>query len=207
MTWQTTLYDAMLADVNSLTSRADATAESAIALRAATTNMHMSDTYWRDAVTASVQLPNASNLVALDINTLFPGARGFQSIRPLDVNGNVVVMGEGNEIEIVEMGDIYDSEYGTLRNNIAYTSGSNLVVRCPMNSNGYAVSYLRAPQTSRTLYDSWIAQMYPSGIIFWAAALVYQTNGNEEKAKNYLLQVEKFYIPQLKQNALLSVMR
>lgn len=207
MTWQTDLYDAMLADVISLTSRPDAEGENALALRAATTNMHLTDAYWRDSLTVNVQLPNDSNLVALDVNTLFPGARGFRTVRPIDINGNLVQMGQGNEIQIVEMGDIYDPEYGHLRSNIAYTSGSNLVIRCPMSSYGYVVDYMRAPQTTRSLYDSWIAQMYPSGIIFWAAALVFNTNGNEEKAKSYLNQVEKLYIPQLKQNALFSAIR
>ena len=212
MTWQTDLYDGMVADIVELTKRPDLEAEAKIAMRAATTNTHLTDAYWRDCATVQVQLPNSSNQLALDVSTLFPGCRGFQTIRPIDQNFNLIAPGwldgEGREtIEIVEMGDIYDPQYGNLRNNIAYTSGSSLVIRSPITCWGYAISYLKAPQVRRDLYDSWIAQMAPDVIIFWAAAILFNTNGNEEKAKSYLSQVEKLYIPQLKSNFLLSAMR
>lgn len=207
MTWQQSLYDSMLADVLSLTNRPDLDAESAIALRAATTNAHLTDAYFRDFAVTQVQLPNSSNQLGLNIPTLFGLTRGFSSIRPIDQSYNLLTPGQDQLIEIVEIGDIYDSEYGNLRTNIAYASGSNLVIRCPIQCWGYAVEWLKAPQTRRDLYDSWIAQSAPAIIIYWAAALVFNTNGNEEKAKSYLTQIEKFYIPQLKQNYLQTAVR
>lgn len=207
MSFQTDLYDSMLADVVTLTNRADLEAECAIALRAATTNAHLTDTYFRDFAVTQVQLPNGSNQLGLDIPTLFGLTRGFSTIRPVDQNFNLLAPGQDHMIEIVEIGDIYDPEYGNLRTNIAYASGANLVIRCPIQCWGYAVEWLKAPQTRRDLYDSWIAQSAPAIIIYWTAALVFNTNGNEEKAKAYLTQVEKFYIPQLKQNFLLTAVR
>lgn len=207
MTWQTDLYDSMLTDVISLTNRPDLEVECAIALRAATTNAHLTDMYFRDIAVTQVQLPNSSNQLGLDIPTLFGLVRGFVDIRPIDSSFNVLAPSTGSKIEIVEAGDIYDPEYGNLRTNIAYASGSSLVVRSPIQCWGYAIQWVKSPQVRRDLYDSWIAQIAPSIIIYWAAALVMSTNGNDEKARNYLSQVEKLYIPQLKSNFLLSAMR
>ena len=207
MTWQTDLYDAMLTDVVGVTNRPDLEVESAIALRAATTNAHLTDMYFRDIAVTQVQLPNSSNQLGLDIPTLFGLVRGFIDIRPIDQSFNLLAPSQGSKIEIVEAGDIYDPEYGNLRTSIAYASGSSLVVRSPIQCWGYAVQWTKAPQVRRDLYDSWIAQISPSIIIYWAAAIVLNTNGNEEKARSYLTQVEKLYIPQLKSNFLLSAMR
>lgn len=207
MSFQTDLYDAMLADIYALTNRPDLEAETAIALRSATTNAHLTDVYPRDIVTQQVQLPNSANVVALNISTLFPMLRGVSTVRPLDINMNLLAPNEHNQIDVVEMGDIYDPEYGNIRQRIAYVSGDSLVIRYPISITGYVVEYLRAPQTKRALYDSWIAQMSPAIIQFWAAAIVMNTNGNEEKARSYLTQVEKFYIPQLKSNFLMGAQR
>lgn len=212
MTWQTDLYDSMLEDIYTLTNRPDLEGETRIALRSATVNAHLTDIYFRDRITNQVQLPNASNQVAFDIPTLFPGFRGLVDVRPIDMNFNLIAVGNGlngNDplIEVVEMGDIYDPQYGNVRTNIAYASGDKIVVRSPISCWGYAFEYARAPQTTRELYNSWIAQMAPAIIQFWAAAIVFNTNGNEEKARSYLNQVDKFYIPQLKQSFLLSAQR
>lgn len=207
MSFQTDLYDSMLENVIALTARPDLEAETAIALRAATTNAHLTDAYVRDCVTQYVQIPNAVGAVSLNISTLFPQFRGISKVRPADVNGNLISMGDRGGIEIVELGDVFDQEYGTLRTNLAYVSGDSLVIRSPYNVNGFVIDWFRAPKVRRTEYDSWIAQLAPTIIELWAAALVFSTNGNDEKARNYLTQIQQFYIPQLKSNFLLGAMR
>lgn len=207
MTWQTDLYDAMLQDVLDLTKRFDMTEEAAIAMRAATTNAHLTDIYIRDVTTTPVQLPNGSNQFALNVSTILPNCRGVQTVRPMDVNGNVIELNKQYEIEVVEMGDIYDPEYGSLRNNIAYMSGDSFIIRSPVTSYGVIIDWVRAPKTRRDSYDSWIAQIAPTIIILWAAAIMSGTNGDDDKAKGWLAQIEKFYIPQLKSNFLLGAAR
>lgn len=214
MTWQTDLYDDMLASVMTLTNRPDLEAETKLALRSATTNAHLTDAYFRDCVSQNVQLPNSAGTVALNISTLFPQFRGLGKVRPADVNGNLIDTGSYNGngdrnglIEVVELGDIFDPEYKNLRYNVAYVSGDSVVIRTGLNCAGFFVDWYKAPKTKREEYDSWIAQLAPSVIWYWAAALVFSTNGDEDKARNYLAQVEKFYIPQLKQNFLVGAMR
>jgi len=210
MSFQTDLYDDMLDSVYTLTNRPDLEGETKIALRSATTNAHMTDAYFRDCVSQNVQLPNSAGTVALNISTLFPQFRGVGKVRPADVNGNLIDVGSygsNGRINVVELGDIYDSEYGNVKNNIAYVSGDSLVIRTGINCSGYLIDWFKAPKTKREEYDSWIAQLAPSVIWYWAAASVFSTNGDEDKARNYLNQVEKFYIPQLKQNFLVGAMR
>lgn len=207
MSFQTDLYDEMIEGINMLTNRTDLEGETIIALRAATQNAHLSDTYFRDVVTNNVQLPNTSTQAAIDIPTSMPGFRGLIDIRGLDINQQPLWSSGSQPIDIVEMGDIYDPEYGNIKNNIAYVSGDKLIIRYPGSVGGYILEYLRTPQTKRELYNSWIAQEVPAIILYWAAALVLATNGNEEKSRNYLTQVEKFYIPQLKSNFLFGAQR
>lgn len=208
MSFQTDLYDAMLADIYVLTKRPDLEEETELALRTATRNAHHSDFYNRDHATQVVQLPNAAYQASLDIQNLLPRFRGVESIVPIDVNGNAITAtGDGNQIEVVEIGDIYDYNYKTLRNNIAYVAGTNLNIRTSWNSYGFIIGYYQSPLTRREQYNSWIAQLYDPVIVYWAASIVLNTNGNEEKANKYLKQVMEQYIPYLKANYLLGKAR
>lgn len=206
MSYQQDLFDAMVADVITLTARPDLADETALALRTATNNAHFSDAYSRDLVTQSVQLPNASYQTSLNIPTLFPKLRGLSAIKALDINGAPIAVSPDSQIEVIELGDIYD-DYGTLRNNIAYLAGENVNVRSLTNSYGYLVEWFKAPETRRDTYTSWIAQLYPDVILYWAASLVLDTNGNEEKATKFMKQVQQIHLPYLKNNFLLGVIR
>src|SRR4051812_3068676 len=107
MSFQTDLFDSLLASVIVLTNRPDLEAETELALRTATTSAHHSDFYARDLSTQLVQLPNASYSTQLDISNLFPRMRGVDSIRPVDVS-YAVLMDEAYDIDIVEIGDVRD---------------------------------------------------------------------------------------------------
>lgn len=202
MSFQTDLYDELVEDIYSLTARPDLVAETTIALKTATINAHHSELYNRDHVDQLVQIPNQANNIALDIANLFPRFRQVDSIQLLDVNYNIVATNEGSQIEIVEIGDTLDPVYGTLKNNIAYVAGSTLNVRSIYGTYGYLVGWFQAPLVRREQYNSWIAQLYSPVILYWAASIVLGTNGNEEKSKNYMNQVEKVHLPQLKSNYL-----
>lgn len=206
MTVQTDLYQELLDDIIALTARPDLEVETEIALRTATLNAHLSDAYPRDLQTTVVKLPNASYLTQLDIPTLFPKLRGLSKIQPLDVNYSPVVLADEDKVEIIELGDIYD-DYGSLKNNVAYLAGDTINVRSLMNSYGFLVSWFKAPLVKRTEYNSWIAQLYPTVILYWAASIVLDTNGNEEKANKYMDMTQRIHVPFLKQNFLLGEQR
>lgn len=204
MSFQTDLYDKLLADILTLTNRPDLEAETELALRTATINAHHSDFYNRDHRTQLVQLPNPSYNSALDIQNLFPRFRGLETVQLLDVNYIPI---NDPEIEIIEIGDILDSEYRFVKNNVAYVAGTTLNIRSNINSYGYSVGWYSSPQTRREEYNSWIAQLYDPVIVFWGAAIVLGTNGNEEKANRYGKMVEQQMIPYMKANYLVGKAR
>ena len=204
MSAQTDLYDELFADIVSLTARPDLEAETQIALRSAVASIHGRFNFPRDLSTKLVKLPNSSYQTALDIQVSFPRMRGLSQIRLVDQTDNPMT---SPHIEVVEIGDIYDPEYGTLKNNIAYIGGSSINIRTNIPAYGYLVDYYLAPITRRDQFNSWIAQLDPAAILHLAASLVFQTNGNEEKAATYLRMVEQIYLPQLISNYGMSAIR
>lgn len=206
MSYQEQLYDGLLTDIYALTARPDLEAETELALRTATVNAHLSDAYPRDMFTSQVQLPNASYLSSLDVPSLFPGLRGINKITPLDSNLQPVILSPEDEIKIIELGDIYD-DYGQLRNNVVYLAGDSINIRSLLNSYGYIVSWFRSPNLRRSTYNSWIAQVYPTIIVYWAASIVLDTNGNEAKAQKYMKMTSDIHLPFLKANFLFGELR
>lgn len=204
MTAQTDLYDQMLADVYTLTNRPDLEAETAVALRSATISIHSRAAFSRDSTVSVVKIPNAAFIFSIDIQLQLPKLRGVSTVRLLDINYNPV---EYPRIEIREMGDIYDPEYQTLLNNIAYIAGTSLTVRSAVAGYGALVEYFKLPETRRDTYNSWIAQLSPDAIVYSAAAKVLLTNGNEEKGKSYLNLVNNSLVPDLISNFATSEMR
>ncbi len=204
MTAQTDLYDQMLADVYALTNRPDLEEETAIALRSATISVHSRAAFPRDSAVSLVKIPNAAFIFAVDIQLLLPRLRGLSTVRMLDINYDPL---EYPQIEVREMGDIYDPEYKTLLNNIAYIAGTSLTIRTAAASYGALIEYFKLPEVRRETYNSWIAQLQPDPIVYSAAAKVMLTNGNEEKGKSYLNLVQNSLVPELISNFLTSQMR
>lgn len=203
MTAQTDLFDGLLADIVTLTNRPDLEGETSIALRTATLSAHSSAAFPRDSITQLVTLDSPAYLASIDIQLLLPRLRGLSSVRLLDATFAPLTT---PEIDIVEMGDIYDIN-DQIKNNSAYIGGSAVNVRSSIGSYGYLVEYFQLPFVRREQYNSWIAIMQPETIIYSAAALVLNTNGNTEKASGYAKQVDKEFRPQLISNFLTSAMR
>ena len=205
MTYSTDLFDGMVADVVTLTARPDLAAETALAVRTATNNAHFCDAFPRDLQGFVVQLPIASYVSQLDIPTLFPRLRALSAVKQLDVNKVPLANGSG-AITIIELADIYD-EYSSLRNNVAYIAGDKLNVKSAISCDALLIEWFKAPAVKREQYSSWIAELYPDVILYWAASLVLSTNGNEEKAAKYMQMTVQVHIPFLKSNFLLGELR
>ena len=204
MSAQSDLYDQMVEDVVVLTNRPDLAAEIAIAVRTATLSIHMRAAFPRDVAVQLVKLPNASYVTSLDVQVLLPRIRGVSSLRVCDVNYDPL---ETPIINIVEMGDIYDPEYKTLRNDVAYLAGTALNIRSSISTYGYLIEYFQVPLLRREQYNSWIAQLAPDAIMYTAAATVLATSGDEDKAAAYNKLVTTTLFPELIQNFLTSAMR
>lgn len=206
MTVQTDLFDGMVADVISITNRPDLSDETALAVRTATVNCHLSDAYARDVQVSSIQLPAPVYATGLDISALFPKLRGLSLIQAMDVNYQPIEVTPESRMKVIELSDVYDS-YGALRNNIAYIAGNQINIRSLVNSYGFFVTWFNLPEVKRDTYNSWIASIYPDAILYWAASIVLDTNGNEAKAAKLMRLTQEVNIPFLKANFLLGEQR
>jgi hypothetical protein len=204
MSTQTDRFDSVLDAVMVLTKRIDLQSETELAVKTATLNAHLTAFYPRDLVTQEVNLVNCVFVHSLDILSLFPRCRGFERIRLLNVSGYPM---EYPQIEIIEIGDIYEPEYRVLRNNVAFQAGSNLNVRSLQGANGYLIDWYSTPDTRRDYYNSWIADLYPDLIIYWAAALVQIATGNTDISRQHTDMVNMQLIPLAKANFLLGQAR
>lgn len=206
MTYSTDLFDQMVDDVVTLTARPDLAAETAVAVRTATNNCHFCDAFPRDMQSMAVQVLAPTYTSQLDVPTLFPRLRGLSALTVLGEDLSPLLFSPATRPEVIELGDVYD-EYGALRNNVAYLAGDKLNIRTAVPAYGYLVEWFKAPATRREDYTSWIAQLYPDAILYWAASLVLSTNGNEEKAAKYMQMTQQVHLPYLRSNFLLGVMR
>lgn len=205
MSVQSDLYDSLLADIYVLTNRPDLTDETELALRSATLNAHHSDFYIRDLNTQLVQIPNSSYNTQLDISNLFPRYRAVDTVRLVDING-AVLTDEAYDVDVLEFGDIRDPD-GKLKTNVAYAAGSSLNILTNIAVYGYLVGWYGSPSTKRTFFNSWIAQLYSPVIVYWAAAILCGTNGNDDKAVRYMKQINEVCLPFMQRNYLLGKAR
>jgi len=200
----TDLYNTIYDDVVTLTNRPDLAGETAVAVRTATISVHNSAAYPRDVETVPIKLPNPAYIVGIDAQVSLPRLRGISQIVGLDVDYNVI---ESLAIDVVELGDTKDPEYGTWKNNIAYLAGTAVNIRCSMPVYGFVIDYFMTPQVRPELYSSWIAMLMPDPIVYMAASIVLSTNGNEDKAKSYMAFYQNVLKPQLDSSYLTSIIR
>ena len=206
MTIQTDLYDELLEDIIVLTNRPDLADETALALRTATRSAHLTDAYPRDCKTSVIQLPLQDFVTQLDLPTLLPRCRGLSRVQVLAADGSPLLFSPEHQLEVIELSDIYN-DYGQLRSNVAYIAGDKLNVRTLTPGYGFNIQWFQLPDTRRASYDSWIAQLYPDLLIYWAASVVLDTNGNEDKARKYMQAVQQLHLPYLKSNYLMGELR
>jgi hypothetical protein len=194
----------MLNDIYALTAAPELAAETELALRSATRSVHMSASFPRDLATALIKVSTPAYLTALDAPSLLPRLRGLSTVRLVD---SAEVPMVHPHIECVELGDIYEPIYGTLKNDIAYVAGTQVNIRTSVAAAGFLVEYFQVPLVTPDVYNSWIAQLSPDVIVWLAASKVFATSGNEEKAKSYARTVETQLMPELISNFLTTSLR
>ncbi len=204
MSLYTDTYDAVVADVISITNRPDLVAETEIAVRAATLSCHSFGMYPRDLNTQLIKITEPAYIQSLDTTTLMPRIRGLSSVFLSDINDDPMTY---PEIEVTDINDIRDPEYRTMKNNIAYLAGTVVHIRSEVQTYGYLVSYYQYPSTVRASYNSWIAQTAKDIIVMYAAHLVLRANGNQEKANSLFKFVMEILKPQLDSNFLTTINR
>lgn len=204
MTANTILFDNVVAEVQQIVNRPDVPELVEQAVVSATRRIHSRATFPRDVVTGVSQLATQVYLASFDTSTLFTRFRAPSTVRLLDSTFLPVTK---PEVELVELRDIYDPEYRTLKDNIAYLSGTALNVRSSYGLYGILCEYFQMPVCARTGYSSWIAALFPDPIVHQAAASIFAATGNAEKKKAFKDELEMEIFPTLIENYGGSILR
>jgi hypothetical protein len=190
----TALYTAIVADVMLLLARPELADEVALAVRTSTRSAHLGGSYPRDSRETDVTLAVPAYTAQLAIDTYAPRCRGLTSVQAVDATDLVVY---NPAIDIVELGDLLDPEYGTVKNNIAYLAGTTINIRSSIAMTKVRLTYFHSPDVTEAVYDSWIALLAPDIIIYGALAIVARGTGNAERATQYMEMINKELRPQL----------
>lgn len=173
-------FSNIVADVYTLTNRADLIAETSLAVRNATLKAHRIEKWKRDIQEISVLLPtNTQAVVQLDIPTYFSRWRQFKYIRPTDA---ITLVPKSVLLTCIEPDGIFD-EYLAEKTDVYYVAGNNTNIRGSAAYTGFFVGFYQNPLvTPEGSYSSWIAQDYPMVIILMATITILQSIGYVEAA-------------------------
>jgi hypothetical protein len=180
--------NALAADVFTITNRPDLTAETYLALRAATLKAHQSDFFPKDLLETALMFDTSSYQQSLQYKQIFPRWRALKYVRKYD-NVNLT---PGKFIEIASVDSTLDS-YAINREDICYIAGSNLQIRSIDQQQYYLIGIYQHPDVTTTGYDSWIADEHPFAIIYEAARAVFKMIGFDEQSATFDRMVAEQY--------------
>lgn len=166
------------AEVISLTRRPDLAALTLSAVKAATLKMHQADFYSKDIYETGVAFDSAAVLQSLEYKTLFPRWRALKYIRKVDATATPPVA-FGPALEVISPEAILDS-YLIQKSDVVYEAGQVLEIRLSSPHQYFVVGRYDHPNVTTDAYSSWIAQDYPYGIVYDAAATVFKSIGFSE---------------------------
>jgi hypothetical protein len=164
------------AEVYTLTGRADLTAETLLAVRAATLKLHQKDYFYKDIFEVGISFSSSAYEQALDYRTLIPLWRSLKYLRKTDVAGDDTLP----FFDIIQPEAVLD-EYQLNRTNVCYVAGANLQIKSSTLFQYAFLGCYKNPDITVLGYNSWIALDHPYAIVFEAAAKVFKSIGKTEE--------------------------
>jgi hypothetical protein len=181
-------YAELLEEVYTLTKRADRTAETASAVKAATLKAHQSDFYSKDLYETGINLGELAYRHSYDYIALFDNFRTFKYFKRVEDQNDDV----GKFLDIITVDEVLDS-YGNNRTDIAYVAGRVLEIRSSVEFQYALIGFYANPIVRTGAYSSWVAQMYPYAIVYEAARTVLTALGQQEEANGMAALVREQY--------------
>jgi hypothetical protein len=164
------------AAVYTLTNRPDLTAETLLAVQAATLKWHQTDYYYKDIFETGIVFSTSDFEQSLDYRTLIPIWRALKYLRKSDSTGDDTKI----PFDIILPENILD-DYSLNRTDVCYVAGANLQIK---SSTAFQYALLGCyvnPNITISGYSSWIALDHPFAIIYEAAADVFRQIGKLEE--------------------------
>lgn len=183
-------FDELLEEVYTLTKRPDLSADTELAVKAATLKAHRTDFYSRDIAEVPLTLGTTAKYIwSLDIVSYISNFRSIKYIRIYDT----VSLVPTTFFEIITPEEVLDS-YGVQRSNVAYIAGRNVELKANVTFTDIIFAcYVLPIVTPKGFYSSWVADLFPYAIVFEAARVVYKTIGFDEESAAYEKLVAEEY--------------
>lgn len=170
----------LIAEVYTITNRADLVAQTLTAVRSATLKLHQSDYYYKDIREQGVAFLSAQYLQQLEYRTLFPRWRALKYVRKTNSTGTE----QGKIIEVIVPENILD-DYKLNRVDVAYVAGEVVQIRSSTQLQYAIVGRYDNPDITQLGYNSWIALDHPYAIVFEAASTVFKMIGDTDQFAAY----------------------
>lgn len=172
-------FNSILEQVYTITNRSDLVAETKLAIKSATLQLHRSEYFYKDIFETALQFETKDFLQTIDYRTLFPRYRSLKYLRkfdPLNNYGNMpsIDVNERDIFTIITPEEVLNS-YGGSRTNVVYVAGSVIQVKSNTAIQFAVIGIYQNPDVSESGYTSWIADESEFAIIYKAASIVFGT--------------------------------
>ncbi len=189
---------ALIADVYTITNRPDLVAETAIAVKAATLQLHRSDFFYKDLTEVALQFDSAAYLQNIEYRALFPGFRAMKYLRKYDpTSTNAETLGVGDFFKLLTPEDVLDS-YKQARTDIYYLAGDLIQIKSSTSIEYCLIGVYQNPIVTEAGYNSWISDEAYYAIVYAAAANMFGAILNNPAKKAANEQLAAFELTQIK---------
>ena len=176
-----TAFTAIVADVYTCTNRPDLVAETEMAVKSATLQLHRSDFFSKDIFETGISFTTSDYVQQLEYRLAVPRWRSMKYLRKWDNTGTGRA---GQELTAVPIEKILDG-YGVERTNIFYLAGSVYNIKSSTQEQYYLLGCYVNPEISGAYYSSWIADEYPNAIVYRAATIVLKQIHQDDLAAKF----------------------
>jgi len=172
-------YATLISSVYDLTKRPDLVAETALGVKSAVLQLHSMDYFSKDLYETGISFTTSDYIQSLDYKTLLPRWRAIKYIRKY----NAVGLAAGRELKAISIEKVLDS-YNIERTDIFYLAGSVYQIKSSTQEQYFLLGAYLFPNTDPVNWSSWIADEYPTAVVFKAASIVHRAVGQEELANS-----------------------
>lgn len=169
-------FNQLVADVYAITNRPDLVAETQMAVKSATLQLHRSDFFYKDINEVALQFDTLDFIQTIQYKSLFPQYRALKYLRKYDptlATGDT--NGIGNFIKVVSPEQVLDS-YGAGKTDICYVAGTVIQIKSSTQIQYALIGMYQNPIVATPdTYSSWISDEAYYAIVYSAASKLYGT--------------------------------
>lgn len=184
--------NSLISDVYTLTNRPDLVAETLLAVKKATLKMHQTDFYAKDLFETGITWNPINYIQSLDYKHIHPRWRKLDYLRKYQ-DGT-----PGQFFTILTPQESLD-RYNVQKEDICYLAGDMYEIKSSTQDTYMLLGAWINPDLTDAGYSSWIADEHPYAIVIDAAATLFKSIGQDEKAAYFKQEIIE-QIQLLKQN-------